>query len=318
MRIAVTGGSGSLGRALVRRLVALGEKVVTFTRDEAKRASLQAEFPDVKVYAGDIRDQERLVDIFAGCDVVIHAAARKVVSGHADEPREMLLTNVLGTQNVILACKMAHVKMLMFISSDKAVHPENVYGVSKAMAEHLVISENARSYPKGLAMSVIRYGNVLGSRGSVVQVWRERKAAGLPLRISDARMTRFWLTIDRAVIYVLTAVDAMRGGEVFVPILSAAPLTRLLEAVAPDAKIEDMGIRPGGEKLHEELLSADEMRRVHNDTQGFFVVMPQVLPGEEWDSKPWPQPMVTWEGWQYRSDTWDRQCTAEHLKEMLR
>lgn len=319
MRITITGGTGSLGSALMRRLAAGGaERIVTLSRDEQKRLALAAEFawhPHVKVYAGDIRDKGRLRDVFHGCEVVVHAAARKVVSGHNDEPREMLETNVHGTQNVIAAAREAGVGRLLFISSDKAVHAENVYGVSKALAEHLVISENARCWPRGQRMSVIRYGNVLGSTGSVLRVWRQRQADGKPLQISDVRMTRFWVPMPDVVGYVIQAIAQMRGGEVFVPKLRAAPLTLLAEAACPGAMFDDIGIRPGGEKLHEELLSADEVRRTVDSGGEFFVVRPESA--DAWDPSPWigaPLP----DGFTYRSDTWTGRepWTVEELRRL--
>lgn len=319
MRIAVTGGSGSLGGHLMQRLADSGaERIVTFTRDEPKRAALQARFAwhkGVKVYAGDVRDKERMVDIFKGCEVVVHAAARKVVSGHWDEPREMLMTNVLGTAKVIAAAREAGVGKVLFISSDKAVRAENVYGMSKAMAEQLVIAENARSWQQGMRLSVLRYGNVIASRGSVVQVWRERMAQGKALQISDERMTRFWLTLDMAVDYVMLALGRMRGGEVLVPVLKASPLTRLAQAVCPGAKLQDMGIRPGGEKLHEELMSADEFRRALICPDQMMFVVPPPASADLWDSTPWQgTPLV--ESSDLRSDT-ATQWLVEELREMV-
>lgn len=318
MRIAITGGTGSLGSALIRRLAASGaERIVTFSRDEQRRLALSAEMswhPGVKVYAGDVRDAGRMADIFHGCDVVVHAAARKVVNGHHDEPREMLQTNVLGTQHVISAARQAHVPKLLFISSDKAVHPENVYGVSKAMAEHLVVSENARSYPQGGRMAVLRYGNVIASNGSVVKLWRQCVAAREPLPVTDGDMTRFWLTLADAVELVMLAIAQMRGGEIFVPILRAAPLHRLADAVAEDLPRRATGIRSGGEKLFEELLSADEARRAVR-RNGFFVVTP-TKGMDSWDTTPWlgdPLPP----GFTYRSDTWPDQWSVEDLRTLL-
>lgn len=318
MRICITGGSGSLGGALIRRLTADGaDRIVTFSRDEQKRLALAAEFawhPGFRAYAGDVRDAARLPDLFHDCEVVVHAAARKVVSGHHDEPRELLQTNVLGTLNVLAAAREAGVGKLLFISSDKAVHAENAYGTSKALAEQLVISENARCWPRGLRMSVIRYGNVLASNGSVLRVWRKCVADGAPLPVSDARMTRFWLTLDDAVGFVLKAVADLRGGEVFVPHLRAAPLLRLAEALAPGAETLAHGIRPGGEKLHEELLSADETRRtvVRN---GFYVVTPPRTP-DSWDASPWLGTPVP-EDFSCRSDTWPHQWSVDELAAII-
>lgn len=295
MRVVISGSSGSLGRALLRRLTQSGaERIVGFSRDEQRRAELVRDFgwhPGVRILAGDVRDPDRLVDIFRGCDTVIHAAARKVVSAFPDEPREMLLTNVLGTQHVIEAAKAAGVRKLLFISSDKCCQAENVYGVTKALAEHLVISGNAQSWPVGLRMGVLRYGNVLASRGSVLSVWRGCIERGEPLPVSDYRMTRFWLTLGQAVELVLQALSDLRGGEVFVPKLPAAPLVCIAEALAgsdyvnvkPGLRV--IGIRPGGEKLHEVLLSAAETRRAR--MRNSFIVVPPYQSDQMWDNAPW-------------------------------
>ncbi len=318
MRIAITGGSGSLGQALLARLAAGGaDRIVTFSRDEHRRAALQAKYAfhsGVKVYAGDIRDTDRMRDMFRKCEVVIHAAARKVVSGHYDEPREMLLTNVLGTANVLAAARHANVGKVLFISSDKAVNAINVYGTSKKMAEHLVVSENARSFDDGTRCSVVRYGNVLASNGSVVKVWREKAERGEPLPISDRRMTRFWWTVDEAADAALRAVHDMKGGEVFVPQLKAAPLMRLLEAIAPGAETTEIGIRPGGEKMHESLLDEEEIRRAlfRND----WLIVPPMDNDDLWDRTPWLGEPVD-EEFTYQSDTWREQWTVEELRELL-
>lgn len=320
MRVAITGASGSLGRTLLAKLADNGaDRIVGFSRDEQKRLRLQAEFawhPHVKIYAGDVRDRERLTDIFCGCEVVIHAAARKVVNGHHDEPFEMHRTNVEGTLNVIAAARAAGVRRVLFISSDKAVAPINVYGVSKALAEHLVISANAKTFSHGLRLSVLRYGNVLASNGSVLRVWRELLARGEQLPISDARMTRFWLTLDTAAGHVLRAVGDMRGGEVFVPELKAAPLVRLGYALDVEpGQWRNMGIRPGGEKLHEELLSSDEVRRTVR-RNGFYVVAPTATV-DSWDTAAWLGEKVA-EDFTCRSDTWPDQWTAEELRDVLK
>lgn len=319
MRVAITGGTGSLGSTIIAKLVRDGgaDRIVTFSRDEQKRLALQAQYrdhPGVKVYAGDVRDERRLTDIFHGCDAVIHAAARKVVSGHHDEPREMHQTNVLGTLNVVQAARDAGVRKLLFVSSDKAVHAENVYGVSKALAEHLVISENARSYSQGLRMSVIRYGNVLGSNGSVLRLWRQCMDRGERLPITSIEMTRFWLTLEQAAGFVLQALGNLRGGEVFLPCIKAAPLTALAGALADGLEFMETGIRTGGEKLHEELLSADEARRTV-ERHGFYVVTP-AQSSESWDMARWEGTPVR-PGFTYRSDTWPLVWSADNLRMLI-
>lgn len=344
MRVCITGGSGFLGRALIARLCADGaDRIVTFTRDEQRRAALQVEFgwhPGFRVYAGDVRDAERLPDILHGCEAVVHAAARKVVAGHPDEALENLKTNVIGTDNVIEASRAAGCRKFVLVSSDKAVHAENVYGVSKAMAEHLTINANARTFAGGLRCGVVRYGNVIGSTGSVVVKWRQQLADGRPMTISDPRMTRFWITKGQAVDLVLTALACLRGGEIVVPDLPAAPIWALAAAVAgvdaygdvemapmTDAPIESRTIwkedaaagrqyapRQGGEKLHEELLSDAEVRRAVR-VNGRIVV-PPFQHAEMWDAAAWLgeplDPRTV-----YRSDVWPRQLTPAQLRALL-
>lgn len=329
MRICVTGGSGFLGKALIRRLCDSGaDRIVTFTRDEHRRVALQAEFgwhPGFRVYAGDVRDLERLNDIMHGCEAVIHAAARKVVTGHPDEALEMLKTNVTGTLNVIDAARHAGCRKLVLISSDKACRPENVYGVSKAMAEHLIVSANARTFSNGLRCGAVRYGNVLGSTGSVLVKWRQQHATDQPLTVSDPHMTRFWLTREQAVDFVLKALSNLRGGEIVIPDLPAAPIITLAYAVAgddvqlapvTDAPTEriDGGPRQGGEKMHEELLSAAEVRRARKHN-GYFVVPPNQH-GEMWDAAPWLGELIDPKT-VYRSDVWPRQICAAQMRTLL-
>jgi len=318
VRIAITGGSGALGGALLNRLCQDGcDRLVTLTRDEIKRVTLQRCYgwhPGFRVFAGDIRDRERLADAFAQCEIVVHCAARKRIDGHFDEPGEMLHTNVLGTQNVLWAAREAGVRKVLFVSSDKAVNSENCYGISKAFGEQLVIVNNARSFAYGMRSSVIRYGNVLNSTGSVVRVWREKASADEPLPVSDRRMTRFWLTLDQAASSVLKAVSYLRGGEIFVPWLKAAPITRVLEAVAPDTETVEIGIRPGGEKLHETLLSEDELRRVRR-RNGWYIV-PPVDTTELWDRSPWLGERMP-DDFTYCSATWPDQWTVEELRGVL-
>lgn len=327
MRIAITGGSGSLGRQLTADFLGMGaDRVVTLTRDEQKRHQLARDFPSplYRAFAGDIRDRERLADVFRGCDTVVHAAARKVVSGHWDEPQEMLQTNVLGTQNVVWAAREAGVQRLLFISSDKAVNPENVYGVSKAMGEQLVIAANARTHAQGLRLGVLRYGNVLGSNGSVLQAWRSRVLAGQPIQVTDPQMTRFWVTLRTASQFVQAALQQLRGGEVYVPVLQAASVAELaLAFLGPDdlGRAESVGLRPGGEKMHEALVTADESRRLvwakgTLDGQGHWAyVVPPVQGDDSWDTREWG-PAATLPT-DYRSDVWPLRVNANSLSAML-
>ena len=316
MRITITGGSGTLGRALIRRCIETGaERIVTFTRCQHKREALVRDFgsyPGItdRVFWHDLSSVDRLVRTFHGSDLVVHAAAAKVVGAHTDEPEGLVETNVHGTERVIAAAKLAGVRKVLVISSDKAVEATNTYGVSKAQAEALAVASNAKSWPQ-TRIACLRYGNVLGSTGSVVVKWRAALAAGVPLAISDPRMTRFWVRIDQAVDYVFQALDMMRGGEIVVPELLAAPITRIAEAIGGAPPYQVTGIRPGGEKLHESLLSEDEVRRTVA-WRGMYLVLPA---HRTWDSMPWPGTPIP-ANTRYRSDVWT-QASLEQIRAWL-
>lgn len=318
MRVTVTGGSGSLGRALIRRLIDDGaERIATFTRSQHTRDALTREFgsyPGItdRIYWHDLSSVERLERTFTGCEVVIHAAAAKVVGAHPDEGEGLHATNVEGTRNVLDAAERAGVRKVLVISSDKAVQPTNAYGISKAEAEQMAVKANAHAWPRGCRISVLRYGNVLASNGSVVQRWRSQIANCEWLQVSDERMTRFWVTLDQAVEFVLQAVSMMRGGEIFVPNIPAAPITLLAEALGGKPPYRVTGIRPGGEKLHESMLSEDEVRRALQ-WRGFYVVPPAM---RTWDSTPWPGVPVP-ETLEYRSDCWPWRLDVEGMRALL-
>jgi UDP-N-acetylglucosamine 4,6-dehydratase len=318
LRIAITGGSGALGRALIRRLIDDGaERIVTFTRCQHKRDDLARTFgayPGIadRIYWHDLSSIDRLQRTFAGCEVVVHAAAAKVVGAHPDEPEGLEWTNVQGTANVIAAAERAGVRKVLVISSDKSVQPTNAYGMSKAAAEQIAVAANAHAWPKGCRIAAIRYGNVIGSTSSVTVKWREAVARGEQLAVSDPRMTRFWVTLDQAVEFVLQAIGMMRGGEVFVPIIPAAPITTLAEAIGGQPPYRITGIRPGGEKLHESMLSEDDVRRAVQ-WRGFYVVTPSM---RTWDATPWPGEPIP-EDTVYRSDCWHLQLSVAGMKALI-
>lgn len=262
------------------RLIADGaERLVTFTRCQHRRDALTRDFgwyPGLadRIYWHDLSDIDRLERTFAKCEIVIHAAAAKVVGAYSDEPEGLLQTNVIGTENVIKAAWRAGVQKVLVISSDKAVQPTNAYGMSKAKAEQITVSANAYTQRQNTRCAAIRYGNVCGSTESVTVKWLAAMARGESIQLTDPRMTRFWLTLPQAVDHVLRAVEMMRGGEIFVPHLPAAKITTLAQAICgPDHPYTVTGIRPGGEKLHESLLSEDDIRRTVK-WRGFYVVTP--------------------------------------------
>ena len=319
VRIAITGGSGALGSALIEHLIADGaERIVTFTRCQHKRNTMIARwghYPGIadRIYWHDLSDIDQLEQTFRRCEVVVHAAAAKVVGAHPDEPVGLKRTNITGTHNVLKAAERAGVRRVLVISSDKAVQPTNAYGVSKAYAEAIAVAHNVHSWPRDTRVSAIRYGNVLGSTGSVVPVFQAAVAKQRPIHLSDVRMTRFWLTLPQAVGHVLHAVSVMRGGEVFVPMLPAAPLVRVAEAVCGKGYPQIItGIRPGGEKLHEQLLGEDDVRRTKL-WRGYYVVMPS---SRTWDGTPWPGELVS-PDLLYRSDVWPQQLSVEEIRRLL-
>lgn len=281
MKVAITGGTGTLGRALIQRLLADGhERVVSLSRDEVKASELEHDFPDARVFLGDVRDRDRLPHAFRTCDVVIHAAALKRVQQGIYYPAEIIDTNITGTMNVVDAAVEAGVAKVLVISSDKAVHATNLYGATKFVAESYAVQANAFAAPRGTAIACTRYGNVLGSRGSVLEVWKDRD----PLPLTDARMTRFVLSVREAVDFVLHAIAQMQGGEIFVPQLPAMQLIDLATAIYPDRAVRIIGLRAGGEKLHEQLISdEEESRLLRTRAEGTLIITPMFHP---WGADP--------------------------------
>jgi UDP-N-acetylglucosamine 4,6-dehydratase len=227
--------------------------------------------PRLRYFIGDVRDRERLVRAMYGVDVVVHAAALKQVPACEYNPMEAIKTNIMGTANVVEAALDAGVKKVLTVSTDKAVSPANLYGATKLAAEKLTIQSNAYAAGKATRYSCVRYGNVVGSRGSVVPLFLKQRASG-KITITDDRMTRFWLSLEQGVRFVIHCIEQMEGGEVFVPKIPSTKVTDLAKAIAPDAKIEVIGIRPG-EKLHEAMISEDEARHTI-ELDKMFVVQP--------------------------------------------
>lgn len=266
----ITGGTGTLGRALLRAMLPdpRWRRIVCLARDEAKMAETVAHFGHhaaFRAFLGDVRDRDRLEWAFEGCDVVINCAALKRVTEGLYSAWEIMETNVKGTMNVAAAAIRAGVKKVLFISSDKSCSPLNLYGASKMCGEHVTIQSNAYGFPRGTRLSAVRYGNVLGSRGSAVGLWLRQARRGEPLTLTDPAMSRFWWTADHAAAFVLWAVNRIAGGEVLVPFLPSATVEVVARAVAEVAGVvyraTVTGVRPGGEKLHEQLVSSDEVER---------------------------------------------------------
>ncbi|MBP8808565.1 MAG: UDP-N-acetylglucosamine 4,6-dehydratase (inverting) [Kofleriaceae bacterium] len=276
--VLVTGGTGSFGQAFVDVLLAHGRprKVIVFSRDEQKHYQLERtrRDPRLRCFVGDIRDRDRLHTALRGVDVVVHAAAMKHVPICEYNPIEAVQTNVVGARNLIEAAIANRVGRVLALSTDKAVAPANLYGATKLCMEKLLIAANAYAGELATRFSVVRYGNVMGSAGSVIPLFRSQRAAGR-LTITDERMTRFWIRMADAVALVLRGLDLMTGGEVFVPKLPTTDIVTLAEAMAPGLPRDTIGIRPG-EKLHEVLLSNEEARRAV-DVDELIVIWPEFV-----------------------------------------
>lgn len=277
--VLVTGGTGTFGRAFVRRMLREPvKKLIILSRDELKQYEMQrsSEFSDprLRFFLGDIRDLRRLERAFDGVDIVVHAAALKQVPATEYNPSEAIKTNVDGSQNVVDAALKCGVEKTILISSDKAVSPVNLYGATKMCAERLFVAANAYSGDKGTAFSVIRYGNVIGSRGSFIDLIKKQKQDGI-ITLTDPHMTRFWIRIDDVMEIVMESLMRMKGGEIFVPKMKNLGLAEVVNITAPGCSVKVVGVRPG-EKLHEVLMTEHEVKRA-KDGERFYVVRPEFV-----------------------------------------
>ena len=269
--ILVTGGTGSFGRRFIETVLARANprKLIVYSRDELKQSEMQIDLAErfgpekmaaLRFFLGDVRDRERLILALRGVDLVIHAAALKQVPAAEYNPSECIHTNIMGAENVVWACLTNRVKQVIALSTDKACNPINLYGATKLASDKTFVAANNLSGDIGTRFSVVRYGNVVGSRGSVAPFFQRLIARGATeLPITDVRMTRFWITLTEGVEFVLSSLAVMRGGEIFVPKIPSMRMTDLASAMAPDLPIKVVGIRPG-EKLHEIMISADDAR----------------------------------------------------------
>lgn len=276
--VLVTGATGSFGQRFVYRLLkdSLAKKIIIFSRDELKQSEMQNKFKDyenkLRFFLGDVRDLERLQRAFNGVDVVVHAAALKQVPALEYNPFEAIKTNVLGTQNVITASLDQGVEKVILISTDKAANPANLYGATKLCAEKLMVSSNAYSGDKKTKLSVVRYGNVFGSRGSLIKVLDDQKKTG-KLSLTHEEMTRFWITLDQGIALVMLALEKMHGGEIFIPKVPSMKVKDMIQKLAPEYDINIVGIRPG-EKIHEVLVTPEEARHT-KEFKDYFVIIPE-------------------------------------------
>lgn len=315
MRVIILGGTGSLGRALVAKLSMnpLVERLCVLSRDEHKVRALADQYQEphpLRWFVGDIRDVDRLKLALQGVDVVIHAAALKRIDAVVNESLELDKTNVRGTVNVLEAALACGVRKVLVVSSDKAVQPTNAYGCTKMLAECHAVSFNAYSKPRGMAVSCVRYGNVFGSTGSILHIWRKAIQDGKPLPMTSPNMTRFHITLPQAVEFCISSVNRMIGGEIFVPDLPAWRLRDLAEAMGGQPDV--IGLRPGGEKLAEIMLSEEEPgRTLWQDDR--YLVMPA---HKSWSSERYRGDCLKHDP-NLKSDWPARWMTVEQLKQEL-
>lgn len=311
----VTGGTGSFGKRFIRTVLdsTAARKVIIYSRDELKQYEMRQAFVDdrrLRFFIGDVRDAARLDRAFDGVDIAIHAAALKQVPAAEYNPFEAVKTNIQGAQNVIDAAIDRGVKRVIALSTDKASSPINLYGATKLVSDKLFVQGNSYAGGKKTRFAVVRYGNVVGSRGSVVPFFQARAAGGV-LPVTDERMTRFWITLQQGVDFVLSSLAVMRGGEIFVPKIPSMRVTDLAKAIAPDARIEIVGIRPG-EKLHEEMISVDDARRTL-DIGDRFVIQPEF----GWWGNDHLEGARVPEGFAYTSDRNDTWLDVDGLRALL-
>lgn len=315
--ILLTGGTGSFGTAFIEHTAERWPDAVirVFSRDELKQSELHARFAhldNLRFFVGDVRNRSRLVRAMHGADIVIHAAAMKQVPACEYNPFEAVQTNILGAQHVVDAAIDTGVERVVALSTDKAVNPVNLYGATKLCQEKIIVQGNAYASHSSTRLACVRYGNVVGSRGSVVPLFRKQMTEGR-LTITDERMTRFWITLAQAVDLVVHALEHMTGGEVFIPKIPSMRVTDLAAAMAPGMPTEIIGIRPG-EKLHELLITSDESRHTI-DAGDVYIVLPEHpwwTESPRWiDAKPVP------DGFVYGSDNNTDWLTEDQLRALL-
>lgn len=313
--ILVTGGTGSFGKAFVKRALEVlkPRRLVVFSRDELKQFEMAAQFssPVMRYFIGDVRDESRLRRAMDGIEVVVHAAALKHVPIAEYNPFEAIKTNVVGAENVINVAIDQGVERVLALSTDKAANPINLYGATKLCSDKLFVAGNALSGGHKTRFAVVRYGNVVGSRGSVIPFFLSRRHTGV-LPITDARMTRFWITLEQGVEFVINCIGLMHGGEVFVPKIPSMNMMELAAAIAPECRTEIVGIRPG-EKLHEIMVPEDDARTTVELPDRFVI-----RPAMHWfDQNTYPEGKPVPDGFTYSSDKNDRWLSRAELLKMI-
>jgi UDP-N-acetylglucosamine 4,6-dehydratase/5-epimerase len=315
--VLVTGGTGSFGKKFVEVMLRdfHPRKLIIFSRDELKQHDMQTsgfDHPSLRYFIGDVRDSQRLERAFDGVTVAVHAAALKQVPACEYNPFEAIQTNIMGGRNVIDAAIDKGVAKVLALSTDKAVNPVNLYGATKLCAEKMFVQANAYAGTQQTRFSCARYGNVVGSRGSVIPVFVEQRKRGR-ITITDARMTRFWITLEHGVRFVVSCIEQMHGGEIFVPKIPSMKLADMAHAIAPDCSVDYVGIRPG-EKLHEVLVSEDEARNTV-ELEDRYVIQPT---HPWWKGDNWQNATPLPEGFRYSSDGNAKWLTSAELQALMR
>jgi len=312
--ILLTGGTGSFGKHFCQYMLdKYNPKVIRiFSRDELKQHEMRQQFGDkqLRYFIGNVRDVDRLRRAMGGVDIVVHAAALKQVPACEYNPFEAVKTNILGAQNIIDAAIDANVKKVVALSTDKAVNPVNLYGATKLCSDKIFINGNSYAGEKGTRFSCVRYGNVIGSRGSVIPLFKQQKKNN-KLTVTDKRMTRFWIHLDQAVELVLEALSHMQGGEIFVPRIPSMKIVDLATSIAPECEVDVIGIRPG-EKLHEALITEEEGRSTIR-YNGMYIILPE---HSWWERKNYKGAEMVSEGFSYQSDRNNEWITVEDLKKL--
>jgi UDP-N-acetylglucosamine 4,6-dehydratase len=312
--ILITGGTGSFGKKFISKVLDQNvKKVIIFSRDELKQYEMAQEYTDprMRFFIGDVRDKERLLRAFDGVDVVIHAAALKHVGACEYNPFEAVKTNIHGAQNIIEAAIDRGVQRVIALSTDKACSPINLYGATKLASDKIFVAANSYAGQKDTKFAVVRYGNVVGSRGSVVPFFKKIKETG-KIPITDERMTRFWITLDQGVQFVIDNLSRMKGGEIFVPKIPSMKVTDLATAIAPECDVEIVGIRPG-EKLHEAMITEDDARRTL-EFDNYYVIQPE-FPWWKEDYAIGGRPLE--EGFRYSSEINEHWLTVQELRDLV-
>jgi UDP-N-acetylglucosamine 4,6-dehydratase (inverting) len=318
--ILITGGTGSFGKRFVRRILSEynPKKVIIYSRDELKQYEMSKTFspqkyPCIRYFIGDVRDRDRLYRALSGVDYVVHAAALKHVPAAEYNPFEFIKTNVMGAQNLIEACIDREVKKVVALSTDKAANPINLYGATKLCSDKLFVAGNAYSGAQETRFSVVRYGNVMGSRGSVIPFFMNTRHTGV-LPITDHRMTRFWITLDQGIDLVLLALANMHGGEIFVPKIPSMKITDLAQAIAPECNMVVTGIRPG-EKLHECMVGEDDAPYTY-EFEGHYLILPSIHSWSQ-NASMLKNARLVPEGFRYTSDQNEQWMTQTELANIL-